>query len=176
MSGNYVCIKTVRFDTCPYLSLSARCNKTNPKIKGFSRNNSKDNGVGSWRLSDSNWHCCVASRWLSTARRKAWARLGFVQASDYISHFCIRSFTFQKQVDEFCHSAGLRQAEAGGVALQSYYARSCPNRVYRIAIEQTEYRILCYAVLLPCIRDVIYVCVYTLCHTLKKNHLTCHVT
>ena len=28
------------------------------------------------------------------------------------------SFTLQKQVDAFCHSAGLRQAEAGGVALK----------------------------------------------------------
>ena len=27
------------------------------------------------------------------------------------------SFTLQQQVDEFCHTAGLRQAEAGGVAL-----------------------------------------------------------
>ena len=28
------------------------------------------------------------------------------------------SFTLQKQVDEFCHISGLRQAEAGGVALK----------------------------------------------------------
>ena len=73
------------------------------------------------------------------------------------------SFTLQKQVDEFCHSAGLRQAEAGGVAVKLYV--------------HTHAHIYIYIYIYTCMHIHVHACEHTHTHIYIYTyiHIYAHV-